>query len=69
MKNNSHFLFYVANTVGWSKVIGGIVAVVLLIVVAGAIGFVVGVIKSKKKCITAVLEEIPLQPVSSGNFV
>ena len=64
-----HSLFYVANTFGWSKVIVGIVAVVLLIVVAGAIGFVVGVIKSKKKCISTVLEEIPLQPVSSGNFV
>ena len=62
------FLFYAATKVGWSKVIGGIVAVVLLIVAAGAIGFVVGVIKSKEKCISTVLEEIPLQTVSSGNY-
>ena len=47
---------------------GGFVAVVMLIVAAGAIGFVVGVIKSKEKCISTVLEEISLQPVSSGNY-
>ena len=40
----------------------------MLIVAAGAIGFVVGVIKSKEKCISTVLEEIPLQTVSSGNY-
>ena len=61
------FLFYAASKVGWSKAVGGIVAVVLLIVAAGSIGFVVGVIKSKEKCISTVLEEIPLEPVSSGN--
>ena len=54
---------------GWYRVVGGIVSVVLLIVVAGLVGFVVGLIKSKEKYRPTDLEEIPLQPVSSGNFV
>ena len=54
---------------GWYRVVGGIVSVVLLIVVAGLVGFVVGLIKSKETNRATVLEEIPLQPVASGNFI